>query len=440
MELQLLAGDRFHRRNLGVVEVGEARTGPYAGKRVGGCDEVGLAKLGVQVHLPDTGGDRPAHVVEGEPGGAVQRHRHVDLPENRVEDVPAQSGRLAVVPVDVPDRDGEATGAGLPDELLRFVRVGQSAPGDGPGDVLVALDAAELRFDAAAVLHGDIGGGRDEGDVLAERQVRSVCHHRADSEAERCLDHVEVAHVIELHARKRRMVLCVRRKSGDEPLSVHSGELRRADEQDDRELPPRCGLENALRLLEVVAREGHDRTARERFVERDQHVATLRARPTRSVSAWSPPTLPGVTTVASSPPRTGTDHSDAPWPTGPTTSTTSAARPVATTDADVAPPLRTRRSISGASSAATTARAFVSCSAAASPAWPCTCTRGVATTAIEPSSRSVRACSARRRPSADGSVLAAARSTSINAVGCSAISRASWRVVRSTNEPQSTSS
>ena len=97
-----------------------------------------------------------------------------DARADRVEPRPVELRRLAVEAVDVADRHGEAVGAGLRHELGRLGRVGQRSGGDGPGDVLVAGDAAELRLDGATVPAARLDGARDERDVLLVRERGAV--------------------------------------------------------------------------------------------------------------------------------------------------------------------------------------------------------------------------------------------------------------------------
>ena len=145
--------------------------------------------------------------------------------------------------------------AGELHESHRLVQVGEATGLGRGGDVLAAGDVAELRFDGSRKSLGARLRPLDERDVVIERKLRAVGHHRAGPELERRLDQIGIGDVVELDAGPRRRALRGRADADQQLVASRGREGLATDQQHDPDVASGGRIENGPRDLEVVAGE-----------------------------------------------------------------------------------------------------------------------------------------------------------------------------------------
>ena len=135
--------------------------------------------------------------------------------------------------MDVADADGESVDAGFGNESRGLIRIGRGSRHGTGGAVLVAGDVAEFGFDPGSVRVGGDDGLLGEFDVVGERELGAVDHHRAVAGIEAVSDLVEVARVVEVHTDVSRRVVGELDGSGDQGIAINVTERGRADLGDD---------------------------------------------------------------------------------------------------------------------------------------------------------------------------------------------------------------
>ena len=168
-----------------------------------------------------------------------------------LEAAPVQARGALVVPVHVAHVHGQQVRPGRGQEAGDRTGVGHGAGRGGPGRVLVAGEAAELRLDHHVGAR-QLAGAGDERGVLGVGQGGAVGQDGVGTGRHGLLDEPQVDGVVQLHAHGGGGVVGQVAQGGDEaPAPAPGGRLRR-DQEDHGAVRALAGGHHGLGRGEVV--------------------------------------------------------------------------------------------------------------------------------------------------------------------------------------------